>query len=85
MQKFNLSHHNQIKDKHIPRSQLTYRIERIEKKVEREGESSSSLETRVKSSSESINKMPALDRLGPKEKPIETGPTPEKSKQSSQD
>ena len=71
--KFSLSSHNQVLDDNIPRSQL--RIERVERRVEREGESSSEL----------TRKTSALERLGPKVKTPETVPAPEKSKTSSQD
>jgi hypothetical protein len=65
IQTFNVSGHNQILDEKIPRSQITYRIER---RLDREGESESS---------ESTKKSSALERLGPKVKTLDAAPAPE--------
>jgi len=72
IQKITLSTHNQVLDEHIQRTQTTYRIERIERRIDREGESST----------ESLKKTSALDRLGPRVKKTDLTTAPGNSNQS---
>jgi hypothetical protein len=75
IQEFSLSTHNQVLDEHIPRTQITHRIERIERierRIDREGESST----------ESLKKTTsALDRLGPRVKKTDLTTAPGKEKE----
>jgi len=66
-----LSTHNQVLDEHIQRTQTTHRIERIERRIDREGESST----------ESLKKTSALDRLGPRVKKTDLTTAPGKEKE----